>query len=267
METAALIYGTAWKKERTAELVRTAYAAGFRAFDTANQPRHYQEPLVGEALADFLQSRTNLFIQTKFTPPGGQDSRRPYDPQAAIKTQVQQSFHSSLQNLGVEYLDSYLLHGPYSYPALGAEDWEAWEALTELYRSGGARAIGISNITLGQLTALTEQADVPPMVVQNRCYASRGWDERVRQYCRANGISYQGFSLLTANPQVFTHPETAKIAARHGLTPAQLLYRFAIEIGIVPLTGTTDTVHMSEALAVIETELTEAEVQKILSLN
>src|SRR5262249_53754405 len=96
------IYGTAWKKDATASLVRAAVTAGFRAIDTANQPRHYSEALVGEALAALAGqgvSRDSLFIQTKFTPLGGHDHRIPYDTGASITSQVQQSFESSLQNL------------------------------------------------------------------------------------------------------------------------------------------------------------------------
>jgi diketogulonate reductase-like aldo/keto reductase len=135
----AFIYGTAWKKEATAGLVRTAVETGFKAIDTANQPKHYQEPLVGEALKSLLDggvSRDSLFVQTKFTPINGQDHRVPYDPQAAFPIQVRQSFESSLRNLKTDYLDSYLLHGPYSYPGLGDEDWDVWHAIEQLYTSG-----------------------------------------------------------------------------------------------------------------------------------
>src|SRR5262245_39368559 len=121
------IYGTAWKKEATADLVQTALKAGFTAIDTANQPKHYTEPLVGEALgigaAQGIAS-DSLVLQTKFTPVNGQDHRLPYDPKASVSEQVAQSFESSLQHLKTDYLDSYLLHGPYSYPALGNSDWE-----------------------------------------------------------------------------------------------------------------------------------------------
>src|SRR5215468_1040030 len=106
----SFIYGTAWKKEATAHLVKTAVRAGFTAIDTANQPKHYQEPLVGEALTELAAegiSRNSLFLQTKFTPHDGQDHRVPYDPQAKLQVQVRQSFESSLWNLKTDYIDSY----------------------------------------------------------------------------------------------------------------------------------------------------------------
>src|SRR5947209_9092772 len=120
MSAPTFIYGTAWKKDATTALVRTAAGAGFKAIDTANQPRHYSEALVGEALAALASEgvpRDSLLLQTKFTPVNGHDHRIPYDPQASLTAQVQQSFESSLRNLKTDRVDSYLLHGPYSYPS------------------------------------------------------------------------------------------------------------------------------------------------------
>src|SRR5712692_9682321 len=94
----SFIYGTAWKKDATAELVQAAVSAGFRSIDTANQPRHYEEPLVGEALEALAAGgigRDALFVQTKFTPANGQDHRVPYDPEADLTAQVHQSLESS----------------------------------------------------------------------------------------------------------------------------------------------------------------------------
>src|SRR5437667_1621007 len=181
MANPSFIYGTAWKKDATTGLVRTAIDAGFKAIDTANQPRHYSEALVGDALA---ADRDSIFLQTKFTPFGGHDHRIPYDPQADLATQVSQSFESSLRNLKTDRVDSYLLHGPYSYPGLGREDWTVWAAIETIYKSGKAGMIGISNVNALQLTALIEQANVKPMAVQNRCFANRGWDRDVRNICR-----------------------------------------------------------------------------------
>lgn len=262
----SFIYGTAWKKERTADLAHTAVKTGFRAIDTANQPRHYNEPLVGEALGQLAAEgirREDLFIQTKFTPLNGHDNRVPYDPQADLTSQVRQSFASSLQHLKTDRLDSYLLHGPYSYPGLGNEDWEVWKAIEEIYKSGGAAMIGISNVNHLQLQELLDNAAVKPAVVQNRCYANRGWDRAVREICRENGIMYQGFSLLTANPAVLQHPQVAAMARRLRVEAPQVIFRFAMQAGMVPLTGTTDSQHMKQDLRVFEIELTPDEVRFI----
>ena len=262
-EFADFIYGTAWKERATVELTRAAVQAGFRAIDTANQPRHYREDLVGEALKALASDgipRNALILQTKFTPLHGHDDRIPYDPRADLEAQVRQSFESSLKNLGTEYLDSYLLHGPYSRFGLGREDWEVWKAIEEIHRSGGARMIGVSNVNARQLSTLVERAAVKPMVVQNRCFASRGWDREVRRLCAERGIAYQAFSLLTANPFVLRHPEVESIAARRGVQPEQVVFRFALDVGMLPLTGTTNLKHMRADLRVLGMRLAPEEV-------
>ncbi|MBI3621004.1 MAG: aldo/keto reductase [Nitrospirae bacterium] len=252
--------------EATARLVQTAVAAGFRAIDTANQPVHYHEPAVGEALHALARkgiTRQALFLQTKFTPVNGHDHRIPYDASADLTTQVGQSFERSLTHLGTDYVDSYLLHGPYSRRGLGQEDWEVWAALETIHQSGRAKMIGISNVNAGQLTQLCERAAVKPMVVQNRCYAVFGWDHDVRAVCRTQGIVYEGFSLLTANQDILDHPAILAMARRLGTGPLQVIFRFARQIGILPLTGTTSEQHMKEDLQVERLELTEEEVRVI----
>src|SRR5580658_7866935 len=106
------LYGTAWKEERTTALTELAVRTGFRAIDTANQRRHYFEAGVGQALDALYRggvvTRADLFLQTKFTYQAGQDHRLPYDPAAPIGLQVEQSFASSLEHLGVAAIDSYV---------------------------------------------------------------------------------------------------------------------------------------------------------------
>lgn len=262
-----LLYGTAWKEEQTQPLTELALRLGFRGLDTANQRRHYHEAGVGRAVAAVvaagLVTRDDLFLQTKFTFRAGQDHRLPYDPDAPVATQVEGSFASSLGHLGTAVLDSYVLHGPTRRSGLDAADWEAWRAMEALHASGRVRLLGVSNVSLEQLLRLYERARVPPRVVQNRCYASRGWDRDVRAFCAAHGLLYQGFSLLTANPQVLAHPAVAGIAARHGRTPAQVVFRFAVEVGMVALTGTTDAGHMRQDLEAFDFRLEADEVDRI----
>lgn len=247
----SVMYGTAWKKEATTRLVLQAVEAGFMAIDTANQLVHYDEARVGEALLQLGKqgtTRDKLFLQTKFTPINGQDHRLPYDPTASLTKQVQQSFASSLAHLHTDYLDSYVLHGPYSRRGLGAEDWEVWAAIESLYDSGKTKVIGISNVTADQLTLLCTKAKHKPMVVQNRCYAALGWDKEVREICRANLIIYQGFSLLTANREIFADPAIRSMAMKYQTGLAQIVFRFSQQVGMLPLTGTTNPQHMREDL-------------------
>lgn len=269
VELPTFMYGTAWKKDETSRLVQLAVDTGFRAIDTANQLIHYQEELVGQALDALKQkgiSRDDLFLQTKFTSVNGQDHRTPYDAKADLTTQVKQSMESSLKHLRTDRLDSYVLHGPYSRHGLGASDWEVWAAIEEFYKAGTARIIGISNVNAEQLDQLCAKAKTKPMIVQNRCYAVTGWDQEVRKICREHAIIYQGFSLLTANSQVLSHPLVRSIAERVGCGVAQLIFRFSIDIGIHPLTGTTNLQHMKDDLAAEQVKLNLEDLQKIESI-
>jgi diketogulonate reductase-like aldo/keto reductase len=266
----SFMYGTAWKKEATTRLVLQAVEAGFTAIDTANQLVHYDEARVGEALIQLAKrgtTRDKLFLQTKFTSVNGQDHRLPYDARASITTQVQQSFASSLAHLHTDYLDSYVLHGPYSRRGLGAEDWEVWAAIESLYDAGKTKMIGISNVTADQLTLLCVKAKHKPMMVQNRCYAAFEWDKQVREICRANQIIYQGFSLLTANSGIFAEPDLRAMAAKYQTGLAQIVFRFAQQVGMLPLTGTTNPQHMKEDLQSDRFTLLPEEVQHIETIG
>lgn len=264
------VYGTAWKEDETQRHVEISLREGFRALDTANQRRHYHEAAVGRALAVAIQSglvvRDELFLQTKFTFRSGQDHRLPYDPAASIADQVKQSFASSLEHLGVDTIDSYLLHGPSQRTGLSANDWEAWSAIETIHESGRARRIGISNVSLEQLQSLDARARIPPSFVQNRCYAERSWDRPVREYCRDKGIIYQGFSLLTANRSLLAHAELAQMAAAYDRTASQIVFRFALDVGILPLTGTTNPIHMRADLDVVNFRLQKNDVLRLEEL-
>jgi diketogulonate reductase-like aldo/keto reductase len=263
----SFVYGTAWKEAHTERLTRLALEAGFRSIDTANQRRHYHEAGVGAAIAAAFASglvrRDELFLQTKFTSVSGQDHRLPYDPAADETTQVRQSFASSLEHLGVETLDSYVLHGPARRFGLSASDFEIWQAMEALHAAAKTRFLGVSNVGLDQLEALCARATTPPTFVQNRCFAQTGWDRDVRAFCRERSIVYQGFSLLTANMAELRHPAFARLVARVGKTPAQVVFRFALQVGMQPLTGTTDPTHMREDLQSYDFELSGEDVRLV----
>ena len=249
----SFLYGTAWKEDRTQGLVELALRVGFRGIDTANQRRHYFEAGVGQALAAAYRAgvvtRAELFLQTKFTHQGGQDHRLPYDPAASLTTQVAQSMASSLEHLGTDHVDSYVMHGPASGHGWIDEDAEVWAAMVKERDAGRTRRLGLSNVSLRHLVQMAATGAERPAFVQNRCFARAGWDRGVRAFCAERDIVYQGFSLLTANPEVLHHPFVAGIAARAKATPAQVVFRFARAVGMLPLTGTTDPQHMQEDLA------------------
>jgi diketogulonate reductase-like aldo/keto reductase len=251
-------------------LTELALKQGFRGIDTANQRRHYDEAAVGQAIATTIRSglvaRDELFLQTKFTFRQGQDNRLPYDPGASVAIQVEQSFASSLEHFGAEVIDSYLLHGPTQRTGLALADWEAWRAMETIHGSGRVRLLGVSNIRLEQLQRLCQEARVRPQFVQNRCYAVQGWDRGIRGFCAAKGLIYQGFSLLTANRELLVSPELNRIAKRHGRTVSQIVFRFALDVGMIPLTGTTDEAHMKADLEIFDFCLEPEEVRRIENL-
>lgn len=257
----AIIYGTAWKKDRTAALVGQAINAGFRGIDTACQPKHYYEAGVGDGLAACFNrglSRSDIYLQSKFTPLNGQDpAQLPYDPKAGLSEQVAQSFQTSLHNLKTTYLDCLVLHSPL---ADRQQFMEVWRAMEAIFKTGGAKQLGISNCyDFGQLTLLYENADIKPAILQNRFYADTHYDRNIRAFCRQQQIIYQSFWSLTANPGILQHRIVQNLSARYQRSPAQIFFRFLTQLGIIPLTGTTSAAHMRDDLAIFEFTLTPDE--------
>lgn len=247
----SLLYGTAWKKERTADLVFEAIQQGFRGVDTACQPRHYQEALVGQGIARAMESlsvqRSDLFIQTKFTPPTGQDeASTPYDRNDSITDQVARSITVSQENLNCKFIDSLVLHSPYPD---GDDLMEAWSSLEKAVDEGVVGQIGISNCyDVDVFTRLFEKAKIKPKVLQNRFYQDSGYDVSLRRFCRQHDVMYQSFWTLTANPHILNHRLMKDLCDELSATPAQVLFRYLIDQGCQPLTGTTSQLHMQEDL-------------------
>ncbi len=263
-----IIYGTAWKKERTTELVVQAVQAGFRAIDTACQPKHYAEEKVGEALL-LLQKqgfrREDLYLQTKFTPLTGQDPNAiPYDKNAPLDVQVAQSFETSKKNLQTDYVDALVLHSPlFPYAKL----LQVWKALEQIQKEGGALLLGISNCyDLEVLRHLYEDAEIKPAVVQNRFYADSGYDKALRLWCKNNNIIYQSFWSLTANPHILASEIVRNLAKEYNKTQAQIFFNYLNSEGIVPLSGTTSKIHMLEDLAIFDFELSLAQRKNMSEL-
>jgi len=263
-----LIYGTAWKKERTATLVELALRSGFRGVDTACQPKHYHEAGVGEALSAAFSNglaRSDIYVQTKFTPFAGHDPNNvPYDPKASLRQQVSQSFEMSLRNLRTDYLDGLLLHSPY---ADDEDTLEVWRAMEALHDQGGVRQLGVSNFyELRRLEALCASARIKPAVIQNRFYAKTHYDRDIRAFCKESALVYESFWTLTANPQILAAPAVIELAAKYERSPAQLFFRYLTQIDIVCLTGTSSKEHMEQDLSIFEFRLSTAECETLGAL-
>lgn len=264
------LYGIAWKEDRTQVLTELAPLLGFRGVDTANQRRHYFEEGVGRGRAAAYRAgvvtRADLFLLTRFAYRPGQDHRLPYDPAADLSTQVTRSTASSLEHLGTDYVDSYVLHEPASGHGWTDADAEVWSAMVKERDAGRTRLLGVSNVSLRHLEQMSATGAETPAFVQNRGFARAGWDRDVRAFCMDRKIVYPGFSLLTANPEVLRHPLVAALAARGKAAPAQVVFRFAQAVGMLPLTGTTDAGHMKQDLASRDLALLADEVRAIESL-
>ena len=257
------IYGTAWKKDRTDA---AAYGAlqrhGFGALDTANQARHYSEAGVGAALRRAYERdgrlRGDFFLQTKFSHGQWAGARHAH---LSTAQRVHASVLGSLAHLRTDHVDALLLHGPTDRRsrALPAADWEAWRAMEREHDAGRALSLGVSNVNAHQLRELLASARVKPEYVQKRTFARTGWEREIRSICREHGLVYEAYSLLTANRAVLADDRVAAIANRHGVTPEVALFRYALQAGMVPLTGSTSDAHLSADRTAYGFELSPSE--------
>lgn len=241
-----MIYGTAWKKELTDSFVYEALKSGFKGIDTACQPKHYREDLVGIGLKKAFDEnikRKDIIIQTKFTPIDGQDiNNMPYDKNDILEEQVKKSFLKSKENLGVDFIDSYILHSPV-FPISNL--LIVWKKMEEFYYNREVGQLGISNCyDLGLLQYLYENSSIKPAIVQNRFYNHTNYDKDIRSWCLQNGIIYESFWSLTANPHILNSDIMENLTKKYNKTSEQIFYKFLNQINILPLNGTTSKEHM-----------------------
>eukprot|EP00978_Attheya_sp_CCMP212_P001353 scaffold2847_cov56-Attheya_sp.AAC.3 len=250
-----LLYGTAWKEERTAELVANAVRAGFRFIDTACQPKHYNEALVGDGWFQAAQelglSREDFYLQTKFTAAKGQDpNRMPYEEDAELSLQVQQSLAVSLSHLKTEYLDCLVLHSPMR---THEETMQVWQTMETFVDEGRVKTLGLSNCySLEKFTLIYDQARVKPSILQNRFHAKTNFDTDIRTFCKEMNILYQSFWTLTANRKALASPQIKDMAKKKHATPQTLMYAFLMSLGHTPLSGTTNIEHMKEDITMMK---------------
>ena len=205
--------------------VLTALEAGYRHIDTAEF--YFNEEGVGKALAETSLPREDIFVTTKVW-----NTHQGFD--ATLR-----AFDLSMQKLGLDTLDLYLVHWPITkdfkedYPARFID---TWRALERLHEEGRVRAIGVCNCLKTHLNVLFDACKVPPMV--NQIEYHFGFTDRDQMeavaFSQANGIVVEGWAPLCRG-NAFGHPVLAAVAQKHGKTEAQVLVRFCLEHGVLPL--------------------------------
>ena len=253
VEIPAVGYGTYLTSEKDDGTIAAALSAGYRHFDTASF--YGTEQALGDALKAAGVPRGELFLTSKLW-----KDEMGYENALA-------AFERSLQRLGTDYLDLYLIHWPRT-DDLSAEwrqlDRDTWRALEELYRAGRVRAIGVSNFLPHHLRNLMETAEVMPMVNQIEFHPGYPQTYNV-EFCKARGILPEAWSPL-GRTRVLQDDRLAGIAAKYGKSVAQLCVRFALQRGVVPLPKSSSPARMAANLDVFDFVISDEDMDRILTL-
>ena len=229
--------------------VGAALRAGYRLIDTA--ARYGNETGVGRAIAAAAVPRAEVFVTTKL-----RGAQHGYE-------RTVEGLDESLARLGLEYVDLYLIHWPLPGAGLFVD---SWRALVDLRAAGKARSIGVSNFTARHIDALVERTGVLPAVNQIELHPDFAQPE-MRAWHDAHGIVTEAWSPLGAHTDILSHPAIAAIAASHGRTPAQIVLRWHVQIGAVPIPKSADPERMRQNLAVFDFELDAADMAALASID
>ncbi|MBW7475480.1 aldo/keto reductase [Paenibacillus oenotherae] len=242
-----------FKVEEGAELVnavKTAIKQGYRSIDTA--AIYGNEQGVGQGIREALQetglAREQLFITSKVW-----NSELGYESTLA-------AYEASLQKLGLDYLDLYLIHWP-----VKGKYKEAWRALEKLYADGKVKSIGVSNFQIHHLEDLMQDAKVKPVVNQVE-FHPRLTQQELRAYCKEQDIQLEAWSPLMQG-QLLDEPLLQEIAAKHSKSIAQIILRWDLQHGVITIPKSTKEHRISENADVFDFELTSEEIARIDGLN
>jgi methylglyoxal/glyoxal reductase len=228
------------------QAIKWALEAGYRSIDTASL--YENEAGVGKAIRESNVPRKELFITTKVW-----NTDQGYEKTLA-------AFEESLERLGLEYVDLYLVHWP--VPGMYKE---TWKALEKIYKDGKAKAIGVSNFQQHHLEDLMAEAKIKPMVNQVE-YHPRLTQEELHSFCKEQGIQLEAWRPLLKG-EIFAEPVLVDIAEKYKKTPAQIILRWDIQNGVITIPKSVNQHRIVENADVFDFTLTEEEMKKISSLN
>lgn len=249
-------FGT-WQipQSKAEESVLYALESGYIHIDTALA--YNNENGVGSGIKKSGLSREDVFITTKLP--------------AEIKgyDRAMESFEKSLVNLGVDYIDLYLIHAPWPWTAIGkdctAENISSWKAFEELYKAKKIRSIGVSNFSPKDIDALIDNCEILPMVNQIAFYAGRTQKEYV-DYCNTKGILVEAYSPL-ATGRALNDPLLKNMANKYSVTVAQLLIRFTLQRDTLPLPKSTNRERIVENTKIEHFSIDQSDMDILNSLK
>ena len=238
-------------------VVKDAVDAGYRHIDTAVQ--YDNEEGVGRGIRECGVNREDMFVTTKI----------PHD----VKTYegTKKTIDESLQRLGMDYIDLLLIHAPkpwtevfaHSPKTYNEENVAVWKAMSEAYRQGKVRAIGVSNFEISDLKNLIDHAEIRPMVNQIRVHIGHTPQEII-QYCKDNNILVEAFSP-NATGKLMDKPEIIRMAEKYHVSVPQLSIRYDLQLGLLPLPKSTHKAHMIEN-ADLDFEISEEDMQFLMKV-
>lgn len=228
------------------ESVKAALKNGYKSIDTAAVYKN--EEGVGQALKEAGVAREELFITTKVW-----NSEQGYES-------TLQAFETSLEKLGLDYLDLYLIHWP-----VAGKYKETWKALEKLYKDGRVRAIGVSNFHVHHLKDLMADAEIKPMVNQVEYHPNLAQTELL-EFCKAEGIQMEAWSPLKQG-ELLSEPTIVEIAEKHGKSPAQIILRWDLQNGVVTIPKSIKEHRIIENADSFDFELSTEDMDRLNSLN
>lgn len=240
-----------WKvpDEIAPKTVLQAIDAGYRLIDTAKIYRN--EVGVGKAIANSKVQREDLFITTKL-----------WNADQGYETTLQ-AFDESLDKLGVDYLDLYLIHWP---TPMYDNYVESYKALEKIYQDGRAKAIGVCNFDIEHLQRIIDECGIIPAVNQVECHPYLQQKE-LKAFCAQHGIEVQAYSPLMNGQTALEDPVILEIAKEHEKTPAQIILRWHLQTDTIIIPKTVTPSRMTENLDLFTFELTSSDLEKIAALD